>query len=66
VIISGTLKREIQIKVKAFAPAAEVFEKGMASIHLDIRSIIVSIELKLLLYCKGQINNAGEKNAFGG
>jgi hypothetical protein len=41
-IISGTPKREIQVKVKAFAHAAvDVSERGMASIHLDMRSIMV-------------------------
>jgi hypothetical protein len=44
VIVSGTPKREIQEKVKAFAHAgADISERGMASIHLDVRSIMVKI-----------------------
>jgi hypothetical protein len=44
VIVSGTPKREIQVKAKAFAYAAvDISERGIASIHLDIRSIIVKI-----------------------
>jgi hypothetical protein len=53
-IVSGTPKIEIQVKVKAFAhDAADVSERGITSIHLDIQLIIVKISLKLLLYCKG-------------
>jgi hypothetical protein len=37
VIVSGTQKLEIQVKVKAFARAAvDVSERGIASIHLDV------------------------------
>jgi hypothetical protein len=44
VIVSGTPKREIQVKVKTFAhAAADVSERGMASIHLDEQSIIVKM-----------------------
>jgi hypothetical protein len=44
VIVSGTPKREIQEKVKAFAHAAtDVSERGIASIHLDVQSMIVKI-----------------------
>jgi hypothetical protein len=44
VIVSGTPKREIQEKVKAFAhAAADVSERGIASIHLDVRSMMVKI-----------------------
>jgi hypothetical protein len=54
VTISGTPKREIQVKVKALAHAAvDVFESGMASIHLDVLSTMAKILLKLLLYCNG-------------
>ncbi len=54
VIVSGTPKREIQVKVKAFVhAAADVSERGMASIHLDVRSVMVKIQVKLLLYCNG-------------
>jgi hypothetical protein len=43
-IVSGTPKHKIQEKVKALAhAAADVSEKGIASIHLDIRSIIVKM-----------------------
>jgi hypothetical protein len=44
VIVSGTPKREIQGKVNAFAHAAtDVSERGIASIHLDVRSMTVKI-----------------------
>jgi hypothetical protein len=44
VIVLGTPKQEIQVKVKAFAhAAADVSGRGMASIHLDIQLIIVKI-----------------------
>ncbi len=37
VIVSGTLKWEIQEKTKALAHAvADISKKGMASIHLDV------------------------------
>ncbi len=43
-IISGTPKHEIQVNVEAFAhAAADVSESGIASIHLDVRSMIVKI-----------------------
>jgi hypothetical protein len=52
VVVSGTPKHEIQRKVKALVHAAvDVSERGIASIHLDVRSIIVKILLKFLLYC---------------
>jgi hypothetical protein len=44
VVVSGTPKWEIQVKVKAFAnAAADVSERGIASIHLDVRPMIVKI-----------------------
>jgi hypothetical protein len=44
VIISGTPKREIQVKVKAFLhAAADVSERGIDSIQLDVRSMMVKI-----------------------
>jgi hypothetical protein len=44
VIVSGTPKREIQEKVKAFAhAAADVSERETASIHLDVQSVMVKI-----------------------
>ncbi len=44
VIVSETPKREIQVKVKAFVhAAADVYERGIASIHLDVRSMMVKI-----------------------
>ncbi len=47
-IVSGTPKREIQEKVKAFAHAsANVLERGTASIHLDVRSMMVKIIIKI-------------------
>ncbi len=50
-IVLGTPKREIQVKVKAFEHAdADVSERGIASIHLDVQSIIVKIKIKLLLF----------------
>jgi hypothetical protein len=42
--VSGTPKHEIQVTVKAFAHAAvDVSERGIASIHLDVQSIMVKI-----------------------
>jgi hypothetical protein len=44
VILSETPKWEIQEKVKAFVHAAvDVSERGIASIHLDVRSMMVKI-----------------------
>jgi hypothetical protein len=44
VIVSGTPKQEIQVKVKAFAhAAADISERGIASIHLDVQSMMVKI-----------------------
>jgi hypothetical protein len=44
VIVSGTRKCEFQLKVEAFAhAAADVSERGIASIHLDVQSIIVKM-----------------------
>jgi hypothetical protein len=44
VIVSGTPKQEIQVKVKALAhAAADVSERGMASIPLDVQSMMVKI-----------------------
>jgi hypothetical protein len=44
VIVSGTPKCEIQENVKAFAHnAADVSKSGKASIHLDVRSMMVKI-----------------------
>jgi hypothetical protein len=51
-IVSCTLKRVIQEKTKARAHAAvEISESGMASIHLDVQSMMVKMQLQLLLYC---------------
>ncbi len=45
VIVLGTLKREIQEKMKALAHAAvDVSDKGNASIHLDVQSMTVKIK----------------------
>ncbi len=42
-IILATLKREIQVKVKAFVhAAADVSEREIASIHLDVLYCIVT------------------------
>jgi hypothetical protein len=44
VIVSGTPKLEIQVKVKAFAhAAADVSERRMAAIGLDVQSVIVKM-----------------------
>jgi hypothetical protein len=44
VIVSGTPKHEIQVKVKAFAhAAADVSERGIAYIHSDVQSIMVKM-----------------------
>jgi hypothetical protein len=44
VIVLSTLKHEIQVNVKTFAHAtANVSESGTASIHLDVRSMMVKI-----------------------
>jgi hypothetical protein len=44
VIVLGSPKREIQVKVRAFAlAAADVSERGTVSIHLDVRSMMVKI-----------------------
>jgi hypothetical protein len=44
VIVLGMQKWEIQVKVKAIAhAAADVSERGIASIHLDVRSMMVKI-----------------------
>ncbi len=54
VIISSTPKQVIQEKTKARVhTAANVSERGIASIHLDVRSMIVKMWLQPLLYCKG-------------
>jgi hypothetical protein len=54
VIISGTAKREIQEKIKALAHAAAgVSDKGIASIHLDVRSMTVKMKFQPPLYCQG-------------
>ncbi len=51
VIVLGTPKHEIQLNVKAFAHAAvDVSERGIASIHLDERSIIVLKKKDLYIY----------------
>jgi hypothetical protein len=43
-IVLGTQKQEIQVKVKGFAHAtADISERGMASIHLNVQSIILKI-----------------------
>jgi hypothetical protein len=46
VIVSGTPKREIQEKIKALAHAAgdNISDKGIASIHLDVRLMSVKIK----------------------
>jgi hypothetical protein len=51
---SGTTKQEIQEKIKALAhAAADVSDKGIASIHLDVRSMTVKMKLQPPQYCKG-------------
>jgi hypothetical protein len=50
VIVSGTQKLEIQVKVKAFARAAvDVSERGIASIHLDVWSIMVKFNVMKII-----------------
>jgi hypothetical protein len=50
VIVSGTQKLEIQVKVKAFAHAAvDVSERGIASIHSDVRSIMVKFNVMKII-----------------
>ncbi len=52
-IVYGTPKWVIQEKTKACAHAsADVSERGIAPIHLDVRSMIEKMWLQLLLYCK--------------
>jgi hypothetical protein len=47
VIISGTPKRVIQEKTKAHVHADMVFsERGIASIHLDVRSMIMKMKMQ--------------------
>jgi hypothetical protein len=47
VIVLGTPKRVIQEKTKALAhAAADVSERGIASIHLDVKSMIVKMWLQ--------------------
>jgi hypothetical protein len=47
-------RRVTQEKNKAHAHATvEISESGMASIHLDVRSMMVKMQLQILLYCKG-------------
>jgi hypothetical protein len=42
VIVSGTPKQEIQVEIKALAHATVAMsDKGMVSIHLDVRSMTV-------------------------
>jgi hypothetical protein len=54
VIVLGTPKREIQEKINALAlAAADVSDKGIASVHLDVRSMTVKMKLQLPLYYKG-------------
>jgi hypothetical protein len=54
VIISGTPKWEIQEEIKTLAhAAADVSDKEIASIHLDVQSMPVKMKLQQLLYCKG-------------
>ncbi len=54
VIVSGTSKQVIQEKTKGCVYATtEVWESGIASIHLDVRSMIVKMWLQPLLYCAG-------------
>ncbi len=44
VIISVPPKREIHVKANAFAhAAADLSERGIASIHLDVRSVMVKM-----------------------
>ncbi len=53
-IVLGTPKREIQEEIQALAHAdADVSDKGMASIHLDVQLMTVKIKLQPPLYCKG-------------
>jgi hypothetical protein len=67
VIVSGTPKREIQVKVEAFAhAAADISERGMASIHLDMRSIMENIiKLITVLQKAHQINMQVRKMPLG-
>jgi hypothetical protein len=52
--VSGTPKRVTQEKVKEHAHAVAVIsDMGIASIHLDVRSMIVKMWLQLSLNCKG-------------
>jgi hypothetical protein len=54
VIVSGTPKREIQEKTKALAhTVADVADKEMASIHLDVRSMTVKMKFQPPLFCRG-------------
>jgi hypothetical protein len=47
VIVSGTPKQEIKEKTIALAHAAtDVSDKGMVSIHLDVRSMTVKMKLQ--------------------
>jgi hypothetical protein len=54
VIVSGTLKWDIQEKVNAFVhAAADVSIRGIASIHFDVQLMIIKMCKQLLLDCKG-------------
>jgi hypothetical protein len=54
VIVSGTPIREIQEEIKALAHAtADMSDKGMASIRLDVQSMTVKMKLQPPQYCKG-------------
>jgi hypothetical protein len=54
VIALGTPKRVIQEKTKALVhAAADISENRMASIHLNVQSVMVKMKLQLLLCCKG-------------
>ncbi len=67
-IISGTPKRVIIGKTNARAQsAAEIAERGTASIHLDVQSLMVKIYCNCYCIAMGPPNQRkGERNAVGG
>ncbi len=67
-IVSGTPKQEIQVKVKAFGhAAADVSDRGIASIHLDrtINSSKNIIKIITVLRRAHQINKEVRKMPLG-
>jgi hypothetical protein len=66
VIVLGIPKRKIQVKVKAFAHAfADVSERGMASIHLDVQNGKNIIKIITVLQWAHQINMQVRKTLLG-